>query len=56
MAGRTLASVPAVRLVARLSTSGSATAQSGDWEAISPIIDLPPDQGPIQLIINRQRP
>ena len=56
MAGRTLASVQAVRLVARLSTSGSATAQSGDWEAISPIVDLPNDQGPIELVINRQRP
>jgi cytochrome c-type biogenesis protein CcmH len=56
MAGRTLASAQAVRLVARLSTSGSATAQSGDWEAISPIVDLPNDQGPIELVINRQRP
>lgn len=56
MLGRTLASVQAVRLVARLSISGSATAQSGDWEAISPIVDLPNDQGPIELVINRQRP
>jgi cytochrome c-type biogenesis protein CcmH len=56
MVGRTLASAQAVRLVARLSTSGSATAQSGDWEAISPIVDLPNDQGPIELVINRQRP
>ena len=56
MVGRTLASAQAVRLVARLSTSGSATAQSGDWEAISPIVDLPNDQNPIELVINRQRP
>lgn len=56
MVGRTLASAQAVRLVARLSTSGSATAQSGDWEAISPIVDLPNDQGPIELVISRQRP
>ena len=56
MAGRTLASVGTVRLVARLSISGSATAQSGDWEAISPLVDLPYDEGPIELVINRQRP
>lgn len=56
MVGRTLASAQAVRLVARLSTSGSATAQSGDWETTSPIVDLPHDQGPIELVIHRQRP
>ncbi|MAE03812.1 MAG: c-type cytochrome biogenesis protein CcmI [Porticoccaceae bacterium] len=56
MVGRTLASAQAVRLVARLSTSGSATAQSGDWETTSPIVDVPHDQGPIELVIHRQRP
>lgn len=56
MAGRSLASSTAVQVVARLSTSGSATPQSGDWEAISQIVDPSSDPDPIKLVINRQRP
>ena len=56
MAGRSLASATAVQVVARLSTSGSATPQSGDWEAVSQIVDPSSELDPIKLVINRQRP
>ncbi|MDP6199069.1 MAG: hypothetical protein QF884_08055, partial [Porticoccaceae bacterium] len=56
MAGRALASATAVQVVARLSTSGSATPQSGDWEAVSQIVDPSSELDPIKLVINRQRP
>ncbi len=55
MAGRGISSATEVRLVARLSASGSATPQSGDWETSSEVIELP-FSDIISLIINRQRP
>jgi len=56
MAGQNLSSVSRIRLVARLSASGSATPQSGDWEAVSDGFDLASSQQLKTLNINRQRP
>ena len=56
MAGQNLSSVSRIRLVARLSASGSATPQSGDWEAVSDGFDLTTSQQSKTLNINRQRP
>ena len=39
MAGRSLADVGKIKVVARLSSSGSATPQEGDWQVVSDIID-----------------
>lgn len=56
MAGQNLSSVSRIRLVARLSTTGSATPESGDWEALSEAFDLTSVKAPVGLNINRQRP
>ena len=56
MAGQNLSSVSRIRLVARLSASGSATPQPGDWEAVSDGFDLTTSQQSKTLNINRQRP
>lgn len=56
MAGQNLSSVSRIRLVARLSTTGSATPESGDWEALSDPFDLASVKAPVGLNINRQRP
>jgi cytochrome c-type biogenesis protein CcmH len=56
MAGQNLSSVTQVRLVARLSNSGSATPQSGDWEVGSKAINLADIKGQIPLVISTQRP
>ena len=56
MAGQNLSSVSAVRLVARLSSSGSATPQSGDWEVGSQSVNLSDIKGQISLVISTQRP
>jgi cytochrome c-type biogenesis protein CcmH len=45
-----------IKVVARLSNSGSATPQSGEWEATSESIDLQAFEGEIILVIDRQRP
>jgi len=39
MAGRSLADVGKIKVVARLSSSGSATPQEGDWQVVSDIIN-----------------
>jgi cytochrome c-type biogenesis protein CcmH len=39
MAGRSLADAGKIKVVARLSSSGSATPQEGDWQVVSDIID-----------------
>jgi len=56
MAGQNLSSVSRIRLVARLSITGSATPKSGDWEALSDPFDLTSVKAPVGLNINRQRP
>ena len=55
MAERGISSATEVRLVARLSATGSATPQPGDWETSSGIIELPSNDV-IRLVINSQRP
>ena len=56
MAGQGLSSASRIRLIARLSVSGSATPQSGDWEAVSEAFDLSSQADAIKLNISRQRP
>ena len=56
MAGQGLSSANRIRLIARLSISGSATPQSGDWEAVSEAFDLSSQPNAIKLNISRQRP
>lgn len=56
MAGQNLSSVSRIRLVARLSITGSATPESGDWEALSEAFELSSANQPVRLTINRQRP
>ncbi|MGB2042383.1 MAG: tetratricopeptide repeat protein, partial [Porticoccaceae bacterium] len=56
MAGQGLSSVERAVLIARLSTTGSATPQSGDWEIVSEVIDLSGVNQPVVLEINTQRP
>ncbi|MGB1808591.1 MAG: c-type cytochrome biogenesis protein CcmI [Porticoccaceae bacterium] len=56
MAGQSLSSVDQIKLIARLSTTGSATPQSGDWEIQSEVIELSDISGPVALQINSQRP
>jgi len=55
MAGRSLSSVGKVRVIARLSTSGTATPQTGDWEAVSDIIAIGDNQINLELTISKQR-
>jgi len=56
MADQNLSSVDQVKLIARLSTTGSATPQSGDWETVSEVIELRDINSPLSLEINSQRP
>lgn len=56
MPGQNLSSAQRIRVVARLSTSGSATPVAGDWEALSAGFELTESAQPISLHINRQRP
>jgi len=44
-----------VRVVARLSSSGSATPQAGDWEALSDAITLDEKGAQVTLSIDQQR-
>ncbi|MDG1165475.1 MAG: c-type cytochrome biogenesis protein CcmI [Porticoccaceae bacterium] len=55
MAEQNLSSVDSVKLVARLSASGSATPQPGDWEMVSDVIQLNAIDGQIELQISSQR-
>ena len=55
MAERGISSATEVRLVARLSATGSATPKPGDWETSSGIIELPSNDI-IRLVIYSQRP
>ena len=54
--GQDLTTETKIKVIARLSSSGSATPQSGDWEAVSESLDLDVHEGEITLIIDRQRP
>ncbi len=54
--GQNLSSVNSFKLVARLSSTGSATPQSGDWEAVSGEIESGSLKGRVELRISRQRP
>ena len=56
MSGQNLSSAGRIRLVARLSISGSATPESGDWEVLSDAFELRSASAPVRLKINRQRP
>jgi len=56
MASQNLSSASRIRLVARLSTTGSATPESGDWEALSDAFELSSAKASVRLNINRQRP
>ena len=55
IAGRSLSSAGKVRVIARLSTSGTATPQAGDWEAFSDSIAIGDDQINLELTISQQR-
>jgi cytochrome c-type biogenesis protein CcmH len=55
MAGRSLSTAGKVRVVARLSSSGTATPQAGDWQAISDIIEIAEKPIKLQLNISQQR-
>lgn len=55
IAGRSLSSAGKVRVIARLSTSGTATPQAGDWEAVSDSIAIGDDQINLELSISQQR-
>ena len=56
MADQNLSSVDQVKLIARLSTTGSDTPQAGDWETVSEVIELRDINSPLSLEINSQRP
>ena len=56
MAGQGLSIARHIRLIARLSVSGSATPQSGDWEAVSEPFDLSSELSVVKLNISSQRP
>jgi len=55
MDSRRLSDASKVRVVARLSTTGTATPQAGDWEAVSEIIELGGVQKNLELKIAQQR-
>ena len=55
MAGHNLSSVTQVKAIARLSQTGSATPQAGDWEAAAQVIELGSLQKKIVLRIIDQR-
>ena len=56
MGGRSLSSAKKIRVIARLSSSGSATPQAGDWQAISEIIDTAGKPPSLELNISQQLP
>jgi hypothetical protein len=51
-----LSSAKDIKLVARLSISGSATPQSGDWETTSKTIKLTEEIETVSLVIDQKRP
>ena len=55
MAGRSLSAAGQVRVVARLSTSGTANPQAGDWEATSEVIEITQETQNLELNISQQR-
>lgn len=55
MADRSLSDIRRVRVIARLSASGTATPQAGDWETSSEVINVASDTPPLSLTIARQR-
>jgi len=55
MAGRSLTAAGQVRVVARLSTSGTANPQAGDWEATSEVIEITQETQNLELNISQQR-
>ena len=55
VAGQELSTANRVRVVARLSSSGSATPQAGDWEALSDTITLDEKGLQVTLSIDQQR-
>lgn len=55
MAGRNLSSAGEVRVIARLSTTGTASPQAGDWEVLSDIITIGDKQKNLELTISQQR-
>ncbi|CAI8412824.1 MAG: Uncharacterised protein [Porticoccaceae bacterium UBA1117] len=55
VAGQELSTASRVKVVARLSLSGSATPQVGDWEAVSDTIMLNEKGVSVSLSIDRQR-
>ncbi len=55
MEGYNLSSVNEVKAVARLSQSGSATPQIGDWEAAIQLVDLSSQKYSLAIEISRQR-
>ena len=55
MDSRRLSDATKVRVVARLSTTGTATPQAGDWEAVSDIIEIGGAQINLELNIAQQR-
>ena len=56
MPGQELSSAKDIKLVARLSISGSATPQSGDWETTSKTIKLTEEIETVSLVIDQKRP
>ena len=52
--GRSLSSVGKIRVVARLSTSGTATPQLGDWQAVSDTILIAEQPVDLELTISQQ--
>jgi cytochrome c-type biogenesis protein CcmH len=56
MPGQELSSAKDIKLVARLSISGSATPQSGDWETTSKMIKLTEEIETVSLVIDQKRP
>ncbi len=54
-AGMTIKQFPRLEVVARVSKSGSAASQSGDWQAIAPPISTAPNVA-VELVINSKIP
>jgi cytochrome c-type biogenesis protein CcmH len=55
MEGRNLSTAGKIRVIARLSSSGTATPQAGDWQAISDIVEIAEKPIKLQLNISQQR-
>jgi cytochrome c-type biogenesis protein CcmH len=55
MADYNLSIANAVKVVARLSQTGSATPQIGDWEAVPQVLDLSTSRQSVKLKISRKR-